>query len=168
MIDLEDYRRGSDFNDTAEIVNPGYKDALNNWLYCAQMSAKNKDYSAAAYSYSGLIKYQPDSIRLYINLADAYENLNHVDSVINLMNRLLRKVPKCVPALSKLGEMYGKHLKDLKTSMDYLMKAYAISPTDASLLVNIGVAYGIQNKFDKSIELFNKALAVILKILKLI
>jgi Flp pilus assembly protein TadD len=38
------------------------------------------------------------------------------------------------------------------------MKAYAISPTDASLLENLGVAYGLKKDFPKSIDFFNKAI----------
>ncbi|MFA4852342.1 MAG: hypothetical protein WC599_07485, partial [Bacteroidales bacterium] len=63
-------------------------------------------------------------------------------------------------ALSKKGEVYGKYLNNIDKSIEYLVKAYAVSPNDASLLENIGVAYGIKKDYEKSIEFFNKAIDV--------
>jgi tetratricopeptide (TPR) repeat protein len=158
MIDLEDYKTSREYYETALQISPGQKEALNNWLYCAQVSAKNKDYNEALISYRKLITYQPDNKDLYFGLAGVYESEFQIDSVLNIMNRLLVKQPASAPALSKIGEMYGKYLGNIDKSIEYLMKAYAISPTDASLLENIGVAYGLKKDFEKSIEFFNKAL----------
>jgi len=160
MIDLEDFKTARLYYDTALAITPGQKEALNNWLYCAQMSAKNNDYDEAIISYTKLIEHQPAKQDLVMSLAGVYESKNRIDTVINIMNRLLVKDPKNAAALSKLGEMYGKYLKDINKSMEYLLKAFAITPSDVSLLENIGVAYGIQKDYDKSIEFFKKALAV--------
>ncbi|MFA4852868.1 MAG: tetratricopeptide repeat protein [Bacteroidales bacterium] len=160
MIDLEDYKKSREYYETALKISPGQKEALNNWLYCAQMSAKNKDYSEALISYRKLISYQPANNDLYVQLAGVYENENQIDSVLNIMNRLLVKDSMYAPALSKKGEVYGKYLNNIDKSIEYLVKAYAVSPNDASLLENIGVAYGIKKDYEKSIEFFNKAIAV--------
>ncbi|MGD0712021.1 MAG: tetratricopeptide repeat protein [Bacteroidales bacterium] len=159
MIDLEDYKASRQYYETALQISPGQKEALNNWLYCAQVSAKNKDYSEAEISYRKLIQYQPENNDLWVGLAGVYEYISKIDSVIVIMNRLLAKNPNNAAALSKIGEMYGKYYNNLDKSIEYLMKAYAISPTDASLLENLGVAYGLKKDFAKSIEFFNKALA---------
>lgn len=76
------------------------------------------------------------------------------------MRGLLKENPQSAPALSKIGEIYGKYLNNIDSSIVYLTKAYEISPTDASLLENIGVAYGIKKNFAKSIEFFKKAIEV--------
>ena len=158
MIDLEDYKASRQYYEIALQISPGHKEALNNWLYCAQVSAKNKYYSEAEVSYRKLIQYEPDNVDLYLGLSGVYENVARIDSVVALMNRVLVKQPNSAAALSKLGEMYGKYYNNLDISIEYLMKAYAISPTDASLLENLGVAYGLKKDFPKSIDFFNKAI----------
>ncbi len=160
MIDLENYKRSREYYEAILKMSPGHKDALNNWLYCAQMSTKNKDYEEAITSYRKLIPYQPSNKELYVDLASVYENKDQIDSVLSIMNNLLIKDPKYFPALSKLGEVYGKHLNNIDRSIEYLMKAYVISPSDPSLLENLGVAYGIKKDYVKSIEFFNKVLAI--------
>jgi tetratricopeptide (TPR) repeat protein len=160
MIDFEDYKKSREYYETALKISHGQKEAINNWLYCAQMSAKNKDYSEALISYHKLISYQPSNKDLYIQLAGVYESKNQIDSVLNIMNRLLVKDSMYAPALNKKGEIYGKYLNNIDKSIEYLMKAYAVSPNDASLLENLGVAYGIKKDYEKSIEFFNKAIAV--------
>ncbi len=160
MIDLENYSKAREYNDSALVINPGDKKALNNWIYSTQMSVKNKDYNEAILSYTQLSQLQPTNTDYIIDIADVYENKNQIDSAISVLNRLLTKNPNNVAALNKIGEIYGKHLNDINRSIEFLLKAYSISPSDASLLQNIGVAYGILKKFDKSIEFFKKALAV--------
>ena len=160
MIDLEDYKRAREYYEIVLQISPGQKDALNNWLYCAQICAKNKNYDEAIASYRKLITYQPASRDLYIGLSGVFESKLQIDSVLNIMNRLLSADPNYAPALSKLGEMYGKYLNNLDKSIEYMMKAYAITPNDASILENLGVAYGIKKDFKKSIEYFNKSLQI--------
>ena len=160
MIDLEDYASARTYYRAALKIAPSQKDALTNWLYCAQMSAKNKDYKEAKASYRELMTIQPQNKELIIDLALVLESENQIDSVLYLMRGLLKENPQSAPALSKIGEIYGKYLNNIDSSIVYLTKAYEISPTDASLLENIGVAYGIKKNFAKSIEFFKKAIEV--------
>lgn len=158
MLDLENYAAAREYYKIALKLNPSQNEALNNWLYCAQMSVKNKDYNEAAISYEELIRYKSDNTDLYIQLANVYENQGKTDSAIAVLDTVLKKNPQYAPALSKMGEIYGKILNDIDTSLEYLLKAYAISPTDASLLENLGIAYGIKKNFEKSIAFFEKAI----------
>jgi len=158
MIDLEDYAEARAYYKIALGIAPSQKEALNNWLYCAQMSAKNKDYKEAKTSYRELMTFQPNNKSLIVDLASVMESENQIDSVLYLMRNLLKENPKSAPALSKIGEMYGKHLNNLDSSIIYLLRAYEISPTDANLLENLGVAYGIKKNYLKSIEFFKKAI----------
>jgi tetratricopeptide (TPR) repeat protein len=158
MIYLEDYTDARAYYKIALGIAPTQQDALNNWLYCAQMSAKNKDYKEAKASYRELMKFQPENKDLIIDVAAVLESENQIDSVLYLMRKVLKENPKSAPALSKIGEMYGKHLNNLDSSIVYLMKAYEISPTDGSLLENLGVAFGIKKNYVRSIEFFKKAI----------
>jgi len=160
MFDYEDYKKSREYFETALQIWPGLNDALDNWQKCANMSMKNKDYNEALISYSKLISYQPENKDLYVLLAEVYENINQIDSALNIMNRILVKDPKYAPALNMMGEIYGKHFNNIDKSIEYLLRAYTISPNDASLLQNIGVAYGIKKDYKKSIEFLNKVMAI--------
>ncbi|NTW31977.1 MAG: tetratricopeptide repeat protein, partial [Bacteroidetes bacterium] len=139
---------------------PYYKGTTNNLLYCAQKCNLNKDYDGAISIYRKLISLQPANNSYYLPLALVYESKNQIDSVIIITNRLLAKEPLNASALGKLGEMYGKHLNNYDKSLDYLSKAYSISPKDLPLLENLGIVYGLKKNFEKSMEYFNKAIAV--------
>lgn len=159
MIDIDDYPKAREYNDSALRTNPIYKEALNNLLYVAQTDTKNKNYNEAILCYQRLIKYQPTNKNNLVDLAGVYENMKQIDTVIGILNRVLKADSNNVSALNKIGEMYGKYKGDLATSIKYLLKAYSISPSDGTLLENIGVAYGFLKDYKKSIEFFNKALA---------
>jgi protein O-mannosyl-transferase len=158
MLDLEDYTKARGYYKIALKINSTQSEALNNWLYCAQMSAKNKDYKEAAISYRELIKYQQKNEDLYVELATIYESDSKTDSALLVLDTLLKKNPQSEPALSKMGEIYGKILNNLDKSLEYLLRAYTISPTDASLLENLGIAYGLKKNFEKSLAFFQKAI----------
>jgi protein O-mannosyl-transferase len=160
MIDLENYSKSREYYETALKISPGQKDALNNWLYCAQMSNKNKDYDEAITSYNKLITYNPNNKDLQFQLAGVYENKKQYDTVVAMMNALIAKDSQNAAAYSKLGEVYGKVFNQIDKSLEFLLKAYSISPSDASNLENIGIAYGIKGNFEKSLEFFAKALEV--------
>lgn len=158
MLDLENYSKAREYYKVALKYSPTQSEALNNWLYCAQISARNKDYKEAAISYRELITYQKKNEDLYVQLANVYETDGKTDSAIAVLDTVLKKNPQNASALSKMGEIYGKILNNIDKSLEYLLKAYAIKPTDASLLENLGIAYGIKKDFDKSIAFFEKAI----------
>lgn len=158
MIDLENYAKSREYLETALKISPGQKEALNNWLYCAQMSNKKKDYDEAIISYKKLITYNSQNNDLQIQLAGVYENKKQYDTVINMMNALLAMDTNNAAAYSKLGQLYGKVFNQIDKSLEFLLKAYSISSIDASNLENIGIAYGIKGNYEKSIEFFTKAL----------
>ena len=153
----EDYKNSRECYEVALKADTLRKDALDNMLYCAQMSNKKGDYNEAALCYQKLIHYQPENLDLYIQLSYVYENNKQIDSSLNIMNQLLIKNPKYGPALNEMGKIYGKYINNIDKSIDYLLQAYAVSPTDASLLQNLGVVYGIKNNLAKSLEFYNKA-----------
>lgn len=149
------------YYDIAMGYNPGQstmEEALANWLYCAQMSAKDSDYVEAAASYRALMKYQKNKEELYTQLAGVYESAGKIDSALATLDTVLKKNPDNEDALNKKGEIYGKYLNNIDKSLEFLLKAYAVSPTDASLLENLGIAYGIKKNYENSIAYFEKAI----------
>ena len=139
-------------------INPTHHDALNNLTYVAQKSNEKGFYKESLTAYKTLLSLEPDTLLLYTQVADVYEKLNKVDSAIIMCNQALKKNPRFGASYSKLGEIHGKMLGDMKTSLSFLLKAYDINPKDGSNLENLGVAYGILKDFPKSIQYFNAAI----------
>ncbi len=160
MLDMKDLKKSAECFDTALKLQPTDTVAINNLLYCAQMSYHNKDYGEAVICYKSLINYQPFNKELSVDLAGVFEDNNQIDSAKIILENVLKYDPKCFSALAKIGEIYGKHLNDINKSLKYLLSAYAIKDNDVSLLENIGVAYGIQKEFELSIKFLKKALAL--------
>lgn len=157
---LEEWQQSIISYQNALKINPTHKDALNNLLYVAQKSNDNGFLNESMIAYKTLINYQPDSLLLYTQLADVFEKENKVDSAIYWCNMALKKNARFGTGYTKLGEIYGKMLNDINTSISFLLKAYEINPKDVSTLENLGVAYGIKSDFQKSIQFFEAAIKI--------
>jgi tetratricopeptide (TPR) repeat protein len=44
---------------------------------------------------------------------------------------MLNEEPECIPVLSNLGHMYGRHLSEFKTAVDYYDRVLALEPDNA-------------------------------------
>ena len=44
---------------------------------------------------------------------------------------MLNDDPDCIPVLSNLGHMYGRHLSEFKTSVEYYDRVLALEPDNA-------------------------------------
>ena len=44
---------------------------------------------------------------------------------------MLKDEPDCIPVLSNLGHMYGRHLSEFKTAVDYYDRVLALEPDNA-------------------------------------
>ena len=44
---------------------------------------------------------------------------------------MLNEEPECIPVLSNLGHMYGRHLSEFKTAVDYYIRVLALEPDNA-------------------------------------
>lgn len=60
----------------------------------------------------------------------------------------------------KLGEIYGKYLKNPENSEKYLLKAHNLKPGDAGTLMNLGVIYGMKGDNKKALVYFNKVIEI--------
>ncbi|MFA6924668.1 MAG: tetratricopeptide repeat protein [Bacteroidales bacterium] len=57
----------------------------------------------------------------------------------------------------KLGTLYGQYKNDLDKSIFYLEKSISLNSNDVITLTNLGVAYGIQKRYDKSVNVLEAA-----------
>ena len=44
---------------------------------------------------------------------------------------MLNEDPECIPVLSNLGHMYGRHLSEFKTAVEYYDRVLALEPDNA-------------------------------------
>lgn len=44
---------------------------------------------------------------------------------------MLNEEPECIPVLSNLGHMYGRHLSEFKTAVEYYDRVLALEPDNA-------------------------------------
>jgi len=60
--------------------------------------------------------------------------------------------------MAKLGELYGKSLNDLPSSMKYLKMALEINPKNSEVLQKLGVAYAMSRQPEDALKIFQKGL----------
>lgn len=61
---------------------------------------------------------------------------------------------------SAMGELYGKHLNDLRQSKRYLNLAIKSDPNNAGAYQKIGIVYAMTNQRDSALYAFNKSLEI--------
>jgi tetratricopeptide (TPR) repeat protein len=82
---------------------------------------------------------------------------NPVDKKIQICERLLKIDPNRYGINYMLGNLYGKNKNNLPVAIEYLTKAYHINPNSFEVCKDLGVAFGLSEKFDTSLEWFNRA-----------
>jgi tetratricopeptide (TPR) repeat protein len=159
-IKLQDYAAARSCFENCLKINRQNPHALNNLLYLAQVTNKEKQFSEAIIDYKLLLHYKPDVPENYYGLGVAYRGMNQFDSAIILLNKALQLKPAYVDAMSKLGEIYGQNLNRIDAAEDCFLRAIAVNPKDESSLENLGIVYGIKKDFNKSLSFFQKALQI--------
>jgi tetratricopeptide (TPR) repeat protein len=139
-------------------IIPTQPDAQNNMLYIAQQYTKSGAFDAAARTYRELMTVRKDQGDLSYALAMVYESKGETDKSIRILDSLGNLQPPYLPALAKLGEMYGKKLNDLDRSLGYYLKYYASNKKDIVVLENLGVIYGMKGMFAESVRYLEEAI----------
>lgn len=127
-------------------------------LYLVGLAALNKKQLVVSKSaFLHLMKLQPDSVKHPFQLSIVYDQMGQFDSTFYYLQIALQKDSNYVPAINKMGEMFGRVKNDLLQSEKWLMKAYAKDSTYVPTLENLGVLYGIKQQYAKSIYFLKKA-----------
>jgi protein O-mannosyl-transferase len=159
-IKLQDYVAARSCFENCLKINRQNPYALNNLLYLAQVTNKEKQFKEAIIDYKLLLTYKPEVPEYYYGLGVAYRGMNQFDSAIISLNKALQLKPAYVDAMSKLGEIYGQNLNRIDAAEDCFLRAIAVNPKDESSLENLGIVYGIKKDFNKSLSFFQKALQI--------
>ncbi len=135
-----------------------YSFAIDNMSALSSAALNDTAYEVAIEANKLLIAYDGKHAEYFYRIGLAYYKNKWIDSARFYMENAIALDSTYYKAYNKLGEIYGRYLKDEVLSLRYLEKAYSIAPTNASVLENLGIAYGLNGFFEKSLTAFQKAL----------
>ncbi len=157
---LENYNQANVCYENCLRLSKTYSYALTNLNSLGQITYKEKKYDASIRAYKTLLKYEGEKTETLYWLGIGYLEMNNIDSALYFLNDVTKIDSNYYQAYNKLGEIYGKHKNDIKTSLLYLLKAYKIKKDDIQVLQNLGVAYGISGNFNESVDYLEKAIKI--------
>lgn len=82
------------------------------------------------------------------------EKENLIDSCIYVLQNILSMDSINADAFNKLGQIAGQYKNDMQTAELFLLKAYELKPTNASILENLGTLYAYKNDLSKALYFF--------------
>lgn len=108
--------------------------------------------------YKRMLRYAPDSSRLYNNLAKAYHDAGKEDELIELLKSAIQLQPENALAHNNLGNAYkgsGKY----KEAVRSYQRAIEIDPRHAGPYYNLSTIYAdVEGRKEDAIALLNKAI----------
>ncbi|MCX7696200.1 MAG: hypothetical protein N2Z72_00725 [Bacteroidales bacterium] len=138
-------------------IAPERKVLYDNLFLVGLASLTKKQYHVSKSAFLQLMKLQPDSVKHPFQLSIVYDQIGKYDSTFYYLHAALKKDSIYVPALNKMGEMYGRVRHDFAQSEKWLLKAYSLDSTYSPVLENLGVLYGMKQQFTKSLYYLKKA-----------
>ncbi len=157
---LKDYTASYEYYKACLQINPEAPVPVNN-IYLVSLAATHKKrYAEAEEMLKWVIDFAPDSLHYSLELANVYDYSGNISKSIQVLENLTETHPTYAKAWAKLGEIYGKHMNDVAKSEYYLLKAWELNPQDFNVNENLGIVFGMQNKFQLSIDYFMNALAI--------
>jgi tetratricopeptide (TPR) repeat protein len=153
----EYYRKAINHLNKAIEIYPQYNDALMLLGNAHYHYKKNID-STLKY-YSRILKNNPHYSGVIKNLKAILGDQDiSIDKKIKICHTVLKYRPSNYYFNYKLGKLYAQHEINLGKGLKYLEKAVKIKPNSIEALKDLGVAYGLQKNYSKSVEIFNKAI----------
>jgi len=136
-------------------IHPKYTDA---WLLMGNAYYEyNKNYDSLLYAYKQILKNNPNYDRVWSNLEIIFNQLDSTDFKIDVYKRLFELNPGRFEANYQLGSLYGKHKNEMEKAIYYLKRASLINPKNQFALKDLGVAYGMSQKYDSSLHYLIRA-----------
>jgi tetratricopeptide (TPR) repeat protein len=100
-------------------------------------------------------KYEP-----WFYLGDAYMNINDPDSAIYYYQNALMLKPDLALAYYKTALCYARYKGDFENGYIYFDKAIETDSTNCAFYEDFGVAYGMNEEYQKAIEIFERGIEV--------
>lgn len=164
--EMKDYNNAIVYFEKCLKLNRTYEYAVKNLEHVGDVCVANKDIETGIKSYETLLSYdKTNEERIRAKLAQAYSNSSgggnatkFLQEEVKKLEAELEKDPNNILILVKLGEYYGKNLRDLVNSRKYLEMAAVIAPENPDVMQKLGVVYAMSGEPQKAIEVFMKAL----------
>ena len=136
-------------------IHPSYIDAL---LLLGNANYKlNKNYNATWAAYENILKKNPRHQLVAKNWMIIMNDSIPPRKKIKYYQKLLIYNPNIFECNYQIGSIFGKNLNILDSAIIYLEKARAILPNEKKVYKDLGVAYGMSNRFDKALPIMLKA-----------
>ena len=139
---------------------PGY---IQPMLLMGNTQFEIGDFDKSLAYFEGCLKINPRynfAIKNMLLVGDTLTRAKQFSKAITAYTTLLRYKPNEIKAYTSLGEIYGKHLRDMNKSLEYLNKAAEIAPKNTDVLQKLGVVYAMTGKPYKALEIFEHALTI--------
>ncbi|MFH0895620.1 MAG: DUF1736 domain-containing protein [Bacteroidota bacterium] len=132
--------------------------ALNNM---GEVSLALGKYDQSIDAYMKNLKYNPEDAISFSNLrviVHVYTKNKKYEEALKLLRKLTVMQAGNYTDYNTMGELYGKFLNKMDSSVFYFEKAVQINPKYTPALENLGIVHGIQGDYQKSIQYFLQAL----------
>lgn len=114
---------------------------------------------AAISDYSNALKILPDSVEIYLHLAQISYEDNRLDDAINWYQKILKFQPNLAVAYFYIGKIYYQQNLP-QQSISYYLKSVEIEPRLADSYFYLGNIYREQNWLDEAISCYSKSIEI--------
>jgi len=136
-------------------IHPKYVDAL---LLMGNCHFEMGNLDSTVFYYKELLKYSPSNPHVFQNILAVVNKSENLDFNIETLEFFYNKNPQDYGITYKLGVLYGKEKNDIERATPLLEKAIELNPNRKDALKDLGVAYGIAQKYDDAIRVLQMAL----------
>ncbi|HLF18227.1 MAG TPA: tetratricopeptide repeat protein [Candidatus Omnitrophota bacterium] len=120
---------------------------------------QNKTWQNPIAFYEGLLKYAPNSARLYSDLSTAYFSEQRYDAAISVLKKAIQLKPDYAFAHNNLGAIYNAK-DEFDKAIPHLKKAIEFNMDYDVANFNLGNAYKETNQIDLAIEHYERTLKI--------
>jgi tetratricopeptide (TPR) repeat protein len=109
--------------------------------------------------YNRILKYKPNSFKLYHNLGKTYSDMGYSYAAIKAYSKAIEINSKSSETYNNLGTVYS-HMGKLQEAIELYKKALEIDPQYADCYFNLGNAYSAINDTQEAILYYKKAIDI--------
>lgn len=136
-------------------VHPKYVDAL---LLLGNCHFELGNLDSTVYYYKELLKYSPRNPHVFQNIIAVVNRSENLDFNIETLEFFYHKNPQDYDITYKLGVLYGKEKNNIEKATPLLERAIQLNPKRKDALKDLGVAYGMSQKYEDAIRVLQMAL----------
>lgn len=119
---------------------------------------QRRDFRGAIAAYRLALELDPKNAPIRSNLAIALRHVRDLDGAIEECHRAIAIDPKFPMAHSNLGLVLAEKTGDYNRALPHYLKALELDKTNASIHVNLGVAYRYLERYPEAIKELERAL----------